>query len=300
MPNCLFHHLFKQSLHKAVTQLKTVCSEEKSSEHQNQFNIDSQIPLMTEIFENISAINPDDLSLNWAEYRVNISTIIEEAKEKAETEKNTKQACCGSTISIDQTTAFCNKLLRMYDEMRLQITEPLFNPHGNMAASMYTNTDYSKSPHLNQLIYIALEYRFNKIQGKIVADVVDYTDKHKSKWKALTETIRLWELKIELSRTNTTQQELMERDIKALLNQLISDESCIQNEVKPVSQNTTFSIFKSYAKTTLTYFLENEGSLRLSLERLLSSYLTTSQYASAIEEEDTKKTRTTQKTAGMH
>lgn len=283
MPNCLFNHLFNQSLQKAVTQLKQICNEEKSSEYQNQFNIDSQIPLMTEIYGTLSAINPDDISLNWHEYRNNIVTVLEDAKQKAESLKASKQASCGNTISIEQTILFCNKLLRMYDEMRSQITESLFNSHGNMAATLYTNTDYSKSSHLNQLIYIALDYRFNKIQGKIVADVVDYTDKHKSKWKALTETIELWIHK--LSDQNEVQRRLMKRDIEALLGQLLKDETSIQNEVKPASQQTIFSYFKSCIKATLTTLFEEEHSLRPMLQRLLDSYLSTSSYANSYEVE---------------
>ena len=278
MPTCLFHHLFKNSIENAVTHLKSVCQDENTSAHQKEFNVDSQIPLMSQTLQNITNTEVDELSHDWANFRCAISAIIEETKSTIEAKQKEKQAACGSQISIEHTNSLCSKILRMYDEMRTQISAPLFSAHGDETSSKYTNSDYSKSSHLNQLIYIALDYRFNKIQEKIVNNVVDYTHKHKAKWKALTETILLWQFKIQTAQAYDTQRLLMVRDIKALLNQLLSDERCIQNEVKAISQNTTFSIFKSYAKTTLTYLLENESSLRSALDRLVNSYLATCEY----------------------
>lgn len=281
MPNCLFDHLFKQSLNRAVINLKEVCRKDKTSEHQKGFNIDNQIPIMSDVLKDINNLNPDDLSLNWPEYRTSLVTILEETKNKIATQQTEKQGSCGSTISVEHTTAFCNKILRMFDEMRTEITASLFAPHGNKAASLYINTDYSKSSHLNQLINIALEYRFNKVQGKIVADVVDYTDKHKAKWLILTESIELWLHK--LSDRSEVQQRLMKRDITGLLNQLIKNEGGIQNEVKPPSQQTVFSYFKSCVKSGLTLLFEEETSLRPLLQALSDSYLSTSSYAATYE-----------------
>lgn len=282
MPNCLFDHLFKQSINRAVTNLKEVCRKDKTSEHQKEFNIDRQIPIMSDVLKSINNINPDDLDLDWAAYRSRLANILEDAKNKIATQQTEKQGSCGSLISTEHTTAFCNKMLRMFDEMRTEISAPLFTSHGNKAASLYTNTDYSKSSHLNQLINVALEYRFNKVQGKIVADVVDYTDKHKAKWSILTESIELWVHK--LSDRSEVQQRLMRRDITGLLNQLIKDEGAIQNEVKPPSQQTVFSYFKSCVKSGLTLLFEEETSLRPLLQALSDSYLSTSSYASTYED----------------
>ena len=277
MPSCLFQHHFQQALIKAGNHLKSSCQDEKASEDQKDFNITKQIPLMIDTLAKIVAMDVNEYSNDWTAFREAFVSHLDNAKSTSDSDKITKQSVsAGSAISNALSIAFCNKMQTLFDETRKEINLPIFLAHGNQPSINYIDIDYNKSPFINQLIHIALDYRFNKIQVKVVTNSEDYTDKHKEKWVALTESIELWVNKE--NNPNSTQIRLMKRDVSGLLNQLIVDERNIQNEVKTSTQTTSLAFFKSVVKAGLTLVTEENDSLGNSLQRLRHSYLTTSDF----------------------
>tara|TARA_B110000908_G_C10153816_1_gene402662 strand:+ start:92 stop:1051 length:960 start_codon:yes stop_codon:yes gene_type:complete len=298
----LFQHHFLLALSKAGAQLKLKCQLENKDEgyltrytkakstreiRQNEFNINTQIPFMTQLLEQINQIQISEAPVDWNEYRKTLINRLDETRVNSEGEKFNKQKESGETISTDLANDFCNKTLMMFDEMRNDTylakedgRLPVFHSHGDQPAENYTSKSYSASPFLKQLIHIALEYRFNKIQLKVSKGAPSYSPKHEEKWEALTETIELWSD----IQTNPSPVfiRLGKRAITSFLTQLALEERNTQNEVKQSSENDISATAKSYLKMGLTLFTEEEDNLGPILQKFKLRYEPVSKFLVAL------------------
>lgn len=263
MPNCLFHHQYTKALNAAISKLKLKCQELDASPDQKAFNVDTQIPLMEQASKNIQAIELTEHFINWHAFRETLSKHIDTAKTTAANKQAEKQAKCGTNITTEQIDTFGNKLLAIYDEMRSEIEKDNFKKHGNRPECQYISNDYNKSPFLNQLINLALEYRFNKIQEKHVEAKTAYSAKHIGKWELLNEVIATWEEYYEKDISH------IKTSIDGILLGLINKEQIIENEIGS-------SIFGFFKGTAIKVFKQSAQYIKPEEEnrKLLNSQLT--------------------------
>lgn len=256
----VFEHYFKEALRKAVTTLKAKCQEAKDSEDQKAFNIDTQIPKMGKVLTDIETITISATEPDWPAFRAAMLKVIDEAKESCAKEKEAKQAKCGTSIKTTFFDEFGNKLLAMFDECRADIEKPTFSPHDRNPASQYTSIDYSTSEFLNQLIHIALKYRFDKVQEKHVADG-NFSSKHQKKWDKLTRAINAW---TKSQKTSSFTLEEYKDIIDGMLTNLIATEAKIQNE----AGSSLMGQARSWGMWAASKLTEEQDDLRVTLPKL--------------------------------
>lgn len=192
MPS-LFQYHFNQALTNAISTLKEECRKnEAGGSQQTDFNVNIQIAKMQACLEAITTIKVDSETPDWSQLLETIQQTFVKAGQEIDHEIEQRQAKDGGNLSKALFQQAHQKAINMFREMLSDAQQEPFAAYMNQDQNLFTSVDSSQSPFLNQLVNIALEYRFNKTQEKFCQSQLRYSSKHQKKWTELKETIESW------------------------------------------------------------------------------------------------------------
>jgi hypothetical protein len=261
----LFENLFHTALKKAVRSLIEQCRKsEEGGENQTDFNVKFQIPAMENCLNDMLSIKVKPNQPDWQAYKNNLQNIFIRAQGALEKNIREQQGENGGNLSKALFDQFNLKIMNIFQEMLTTIETPPFDKHGNESAQHYNSHIYSQSPFINQLIYIALTYRFDKIQEKVTSkNKHTFSEIHKAKWDLLVTKINAWTELID------KKVEYISESVTGILKDLVDKEYKIQIGYR----STTSGIFKAVAGAATSFFSVENTDLGPKLQALRDRYI---------------------------
>lgn len=262
----LFEYHLRNSLNKAIEVLKTNCStgNKGETEEQKSFNADMS-KFMIEAQAEIQKMEINATTPNWDDVRQQLQEILL-TKEQEALKRQSEIQSTGKVLNAEPFTNFKNKLLRIFDDLKLEVDKPHFILHRDQNVLAYTSSDVSISPFFNRFVNIVMDYRFHRTQERRVNNTT-FTTKSTNKYELLVKKINAWQ---QFIHDHTGDLETYKDIVDGLLTNLIQKEANIQNQSNPHSY---LGMARGIAGGLLSKFTEASDDLRVLLPDLQKAFI---------------------------